>query len=394
MKEHPEARFIIDTLSKEGFIAYYAGGFVRDLLLQHPSDDIDIATNAPPETIQALFPHTVPIGITFGIILVIIGNRHYEVATFRQDLDYQDGRRPSRIEFTSPQEDAKRRDFTINGMFYDPVEEKVIDFVGGKEDLAKKVIRAIGDPHTRIKEDRLRMMRAVRLCCRFNFAIDPLTESAIASHAKELFPAVAIERIWQEFTKAHAFNTLGEMFIYLHKLGLLSSIFPSLETTPQEEIERRVSLIKDYPEEAPVIASFLPLFPHHTLQDTLDLCKKLKLPKSDQAFVIFFDHFKTLSEASSLFDWAHAYANPFAKPCIEILKQDHDIRQALLKKPIERIQKKDPVIKSSHLASLGINPGQTMGLLLKEAEKLAINQQIEDPEKIIQQLKHGQNWPK
>src|SRR3990167_3399243 len=153
MDEHPQARFIIETLAKAGFVAYYAGGWVRDLLLNHPSDDIDIATNAPPETIQALFPHTVPIGIAFGIVLVIIDGHQYEVATFRQDLDYHDGRRPSRVEFTTAIHDAKRRDFTINGMFYDPLKDEILDYVNGRADLEKKVIRAIGNPHERIKED-------------------------------------------------------------------------------------------------------------------------------------------------------------------------------------------------------------------------------------------------
>src|SRR5690348_12308581 len=115
MEEHPQARFIIDTLVKAGFVAYYAGGWVRDFLLGHPSDDIDIATNAPPEAVQALFPKTVPLGISFGIILVLIEGHEYEVATFRSDLEYKDGRRPSRIEFTTASEDAHRRDFTING---------------------------------------------------------------------------------------------------------------------------------------------------------------------------------------------------------------------------------------------------------------------------------------
>jgi poly(A) polymerase len=151
MEEHPQARHIIDTLTKNGFIAYYAGGWVRDYLLQHPSDDIDIATSAPPETIQALFPHTVPIGLAFGIILVIIDSHEYEVATFRQDLDYQDGRRPSKIAFSSAEEDAKRRDFTINGMFYDPLTNTILDYVEGKQDLQKKIIRAIGNPHDRIR---------------------------------------------------------------------------------------------------------------------------------------------------------------------------------------------------------------------------------------------------
>ena len=162
MEEHPQARYIVDTLAKAGFVAYYAGGWVRDFLLGHPSDDIDIATNAPPETIQALFPKTVPIGIAFGIVLVIVEGHPYEVATFRNDLEYQDGRRPLRIEFTTAEEDAKRRDFTINGMFYDPLQKTVLDFVGGQQDLQKQLVRAIGNPHARIAEDRLRMIRAIR----------------------------------------------------------------------------------------------------------------------------------------------------------------------------------------------------------------------------------------
>lgn len=195
MQEHPQARFIVDTLIEHGFSAYYAGGWVRDFLLQRDSDDIDIATSAPPEAIQKLFPHTVPIGIAFGIVLVIVEGHQYEVATFRQDIEYKDGRRPAAIAFSSAEEDAKRRDFTINGMFYDPIEQKVLDFVEGIADLEAKIIRAIGDPHERIREDRLRMIRAARLACRFHFTIEENTKAAIRAHAKELFPAVAIERI-------------------------------------------------------------------------------------------------------------------------------------------------------------------------------------------------------
>src|SRR3989344_4012952 len=232
MEEHPQASYIIETLAKAGFIAYYAGGWVRDFLLKHPSDDIDIATNAPPETIQALFPHTVPIGIAFGIILVLIDGHPYEVATFRQDLDYKDGRRPSRIAFATAVEDARRRDFTINGMFYDPLQHIILDYVGGQADLEKKVIRAIGNPHQRIQEDRLRMIRACRLSCRFGFHVDPATLQAICAHAKELFPAVAIERVYQELTKGHAFGKLRSMLIQLHEWTLLATLFPELEGIP------------------------------------------------------------------------------------------------------------------------------------------------------------------
>lgn len=409
MDEHPQARFIVDTLSKAGFIAYYAGGWVRDLLLNHPSDDIDIATNAPPETIQALFPHTIPVGIAFGIVIVVIDGKQYEVATFRQDLDYKDGRRPSRIEFTTAVEDAKRRDFTINGMFYDPLRDEIFDYVGGKADLEAKIIRAIGNPHERIKEDRLRMIRAVRLACRFGFHIEKETEKAIRAHAKELFPAVAIERIWQEFIKGHDFGKLRPMLIKLHEFGLLQAVFKELEEVSLEEIEKRLLPIKDYPAIAPVIASLLPLFPLNRLEEHLHLCKKLKLSNTDQQFVTFFTHMKELSSLQrpvELFEWAQAYANAFAPVCLQILSAHLDPRKRIaflkhheeqlqfLSRSIERIQKRDPVIKSEDLFAEGVKSGVAMGLLLKEADRISVNEQLHEPALILERLKSSPLWPK
>lgn len=409
MEEHPQARYIVETLAKAGFIAYYAGGWVRDLLLNHPSDDIDIATNAPPETIQALFPRTVPVGIAFGIILVIIDGRQYEVATFRQDLDYKDGRRPSRIEFTTAVEDAKRRDFTINGMFYDPLKQEVLDYVHGKADLEAKVIRAIGNPHERIKEDRLRMIRAVRLGCRFGFHIEAATEAAIRAHAGELFPAVAIERVWQEFTKGHDFGKLRPMLIQLHDFGILQAIFPDLKNVPLEEIEMRLLPIKDYPAHAPTIASLLPLFPDAKLQNRLELCKKLKLSNLDQQFVAFLTHAGELIRQErpvERVEWAYFYANQFAPTCLQILSahmdpkkriaflQHHEEQMNFLAKSIERIKAQDPVVKSNDLIAVGIKPGVAMGKLLKEADRIAINEQLHEADLIIQRLKELPIWPK
>jgi poly(A) polymerase len=391
MLEHREARLIVDTLSKAGFIAYYAGGWVRDLLLQHESDDIDIATNAPPETIQALFAHTVPLGIAFGIVLVIIDHHQYEVATFRQDIDYKDGRRPSRIEFATAIEDAKRRDFTINGMFYDPLQNQILDYVGGEEDLKKKLIRAIGNPHERIQEDRLRMIRAIRLACRFNFTIDPETEDAIRFHAKELFPAVAIERITQELQKGHDFHKLPEMLLQLHSFGLLQAIFPALEEIPLSEIENRLKPTKTYPTNAPVIAFLLPLFPHDNLDQQLELCKKLKLSTDDQKFITFLNQIKHLRQADK-WSWAHVYANPLSELCLNILfGNNHEHHRNELQEAIQRIQEKNPVVKSIDLLKAGIQPGKRMGELLREAEKIAINENIQDTQKILKRLDIYQN---
>jgi poly(A) polymerase len=399
MEEHPQARLIIETLTHAGFVAYYAGGWVRDFLLGHPSDDIDIATNAPPETIQALFPKTVPLGIAFGIVLVLIDGHEYEIATFRSDVEYKDGRRPSRVEFTTAAEDALRRDFTINGMFYDPLRKEILDFVGGQKDLAAKVIRAIGNPHDRIKEDRLRMIRAIRLSCRFHFPIDSATEAAIRAHANELFPAVAIERIVQELEKAHAFGNLRHMLVLLHQYHLLEVIFPSLKGIPLIETERRLDPLKHFPIDAPLLAYLLELFPQSSLEEQLALCKMLKLPNLHQQFATFLFHAKTLTPSDSLQKWAYFYAHRFSSIAIQIIAAhldephraaflaSHDSAKLRLAKSINRIQRQEPLIQSSDLADLGIAPGKTMGLLLKAAETIAINEQLHDKYTVLERLK-------
>ncbi len=157
------ARDVVARLRESGHIAYFAGGCVRDMVRDRIPKDFDIATDARPEVVQQLFSRTHAVGVHFGVILVLENNFQFEVATFRSDDAYIDGRHPSAVHFSSPEEDAKRRDFTINGMFYDPVAEKVIDFIGGCADIAAKLVRAIGDPAQRFAEDRLRMLRAVRL---------------------------------------------------------------------------------------------------------------------------------------------------------------------------------------------------------------------------------------
>ena len=397
-EQHPEARFIIETLAKAGFVAYYAGGWVRDYLLNHPSDDIDIATNAPPETIQVLFPKTVPIGLAFGIILVLIGDKEFEVATFRNDIEYKDGRRPTKIEFTTAQEDAKRRDFTINGMFYDPLKEEIYDFVDGEKDLRLKTIRAIGNPHERIKEDRLRMIRAVRLSARFNFTIDEKTIEAIKAHATELFPAVAMERIWQELTKMKAFPGFKMALEMLYNLGLLSTIFPELKEVSKKELQERLSTLDNFPSDIPTIAYILELFPNYTLQERIELCKYLKLSNEEINFAVFLfeSEQKKLTEK---WEYAHFYAHPYSIYCIQIFAarlpihdrphylQEQEKKIQELEQAILRIKNKKPVVTSQHLKEIGIQPGVKMGKLLKEAERIAINENLEDPKKVLEKLK-------
>jgi poly(A) polymerase len=192
-----DALAVVRRLREVGHVAYFAGGCVRDQVLGLEPKDYDVATDAPPTRVRELFSNTQAVGAAFGVILVRQRKSQIEVATFRTDGKYVDGRRPETVVFTTAEEDAKRRDFTINGMFFDPVEERVIDYVGGQADLRDKVLRAIGEPDHRFEEDHLRMLRAVRFASRFRLTIEPVTAAAIAAHAQHL-KRISPERVAEE----------------------------------------------------------------------------------------------------------------------------------------------------------------------------------------------------
>ena len=409
MTSHSTACAIITKLYEEGFTAYFAGGWVRDFLMDHPSNDIDIATDARVEDIERIFPKTIPVGINFGIIIVVEEGHQFEVATFRRDQGYKDGRRPIGVERADPEEDAKRRDFTINGMFYDPLNEKLHDFVDGQEDIKKEVLRAIGNPHERFLEDRLRMIRAVRYASRFNFSIENETLKAILDHAHALFPAVAIERVWNEFSKMAAFPNFDVALVTLHRLNLLPVIFPPLKDTPIEEIQKRVQPIRSFPEETPVIAKILELFPSSTLDEKEALCLYLKLSNHDHDFVRFYHQAKQILDTQKTpekepFEWAHFYAHPSYPICLKIIAthlplekrqtflQEHHMRQNQLEGAIQKIQSKNPFLSSQDLRNAGIPNSKQMGVLLKEGERLAINESLDKPEEIIKRLKKMPLW--
>ncbi|MCL6755927.1 MAG: CCA tRNA nucleotidyltransferase [Candidatus Rhabdochlamydia oedothoracis] len=411
MRNFALAKQIVQTLVKAGFTTYFAGGWVRDYLMNHPSDDIDIATQAPVDVIQRLFPKTIPVGLTFGIVIVVVEGHQFEVATFRKEKDYVDGRRPTHIESATPEQDALRRDFTINGLFWDPLTKTLYDYVEGQKDLRSGIIRAIGDPHARFLEDRLRMIRAVRYSTRFNFSIEVETYQAILTHAKSLFPSVAIERVWQEFHKMAQFGKLDTSFLELYRLGLLTTIFPEFQGLNIQELEKKVEPFKRFSKKTPVIAYVLELFPDRSLEELLSICEYLKLSRIEKNFTLFFHHAKKLLsmpkdwlDKLELVEWAHFYADPQSYVCLQIFGNGlpskdrnefldfHQKKQHLLKKAIERIQKKQPLVTSSSLKAAGIAPGKQMGLLLQEAEKISINQEIEDPQEIISQLKKMPIW--
>ena len=229
----PRKEFAIDVvrrLREAGFQALWAGGCVRDALLDIDPKDYDVATDARPEQVIELFGkrRTVPVGVSFGVVMVLGPDRNsgqIEVATFRTDGEYNDGRRPVEVTYCSPEEDAKRRDFTINGMFIDPLSGNVIDYVEGKADLQDRMLRAIGDPHQRFSEDKLRMLRAVRFAATYDLRIDPDTMSAISHHRHQL-NQVSAERIAAELRRMLSHGSRSTSMSLLRDSGLLPVVLP------------------------------------------------------------------------------------------------------------------------------------------------------------------------
>jgi len=228
MIRHPEAEAIVRRLTEAGHQAVYAGGCVRDALLGRPYPDVDIATSATPDQVQAIFPKASdPQGKAFGVIRLKQGDHIFEIATFRVDGPYLDGRRPSSVTFTTAEEDAKRRDFTVNGMFFNPLQDRVLDFVRGRADLDAKIIRAIGDPASRFQEDRLRLFRAIRFAVQLGFAIEPVTWEALvrlAPESKNLAP----ERVRDEWVKIFTSPDPARGLDLLHDSGLIAVWMPEL----------------------------------------------------------------------------------------------------------------------------------------------------------------------
>jgi len=230
------AAHIARTLQAHGYTAYFAGGCVRDLLLGREPKDYDIATDAAPETVQSLFTHTEAVGRAFGVILVKQEPFCFEVATFRTDISYSDGRRPDAVQFCGPEEDARRRDFGVNALFYDPSTEQVIDYVNGREDLKNKTIRAVGNPSERFAEDHLRMLRAARFASVLDFTVEEQTANAIRNHAG-LLDRISVERVQAEI--ARIFEEApkpGAALQLLRNLELLKHIFPELPSLNTEVV--------------------------------------------------------------------------------------------------------------------------------------------------------------
>lgn len=410
MDTYKLAEAIVKKLAKAGYIAYFAGGWVRDFVMGHPSEDIDIATDAAPIEIMDLFPHTILVGLAFGVVIVTLDGHQFEVATFRKDLCYIDGRRPERIAMATPQEDAFRRDFTINGMFYDPIDEVIHDYVHGREDIKRRIIRTIGDPYERFFEDRLRLLRAFRFSSRFAFNIEPETQEAIREVSGKLFPAVAMERVWQEFNKMAIYPRFDQAIVEMHRLELLAVIFPEIQGMHIKDLQHLVSSYAHFPPACSTILYLMEIFPSLSLEQKIEASRRLKATNQDIKLLEFFDLVCKLVNqdragiAIESCEWIHVYADSRFKICIQVIaaRESQAVRDALLKKHqerqtqleshIKRIQEGKPLLSSTFLKNQGVLPGRVMGLLLKEAERIASNEDLHQPEAVFEKLKQMPLW--
>lgn len=400
----PQREFAVEVvrqLRAAGHTALFAGGCVRDLLLGRPAKDYDVATTATPEEVRRLFGHkrTLPVGASFGVIIVL-GPReagHVEVATFRTEGPYQDGRRPSSVAFCTPEEDARRRDFTINGMFYDPTEARVLDFVGGEADLSARVVRAIGDPHERVREDKLRMLRAVRFAATLDFALDPITAQAIQEMAGQLI-IVSAERIAQELKKMLVDRHRRRAIELSEQVGLLPIILPELNPESREpaahEITLRMLELLDHPSLELALSVLLHSL---TAPAVMQICRRLKLSNDELERIAWLvAHQDDLIDAptQSLARLKRTLAHPFRDDLISLMRvkllaAEADLKPALycdeylLQTPHDVIDPV-PLITGDTLKSLGMNPGPTFRTLLETVRDAQLNGEITTAEQAVE----------
>lgn len=245
LHRHPHfktALHLIQTLQGKGFQTVLAGGSVRDSLLGRTPKDLDIATAAPPEVVESSFSHTLAIGKEFGTIVVVEGQENFEVTTFRREGPYTDGRHPDHVEFTDMIEDAKRRDFTVNALFYDPVKTEVLDFVGGAKDLSKRILRTVGDPEERFFEDRLRMLRAPRFVAQLGFVLDDMALRAIQNNS-ELLVKVSAERVFNEMRRLLSAPFVANGLHVLRMAKLEEVVWPEMARANLERFKNFTPLL-------------------------------------------------------------------------------------------------------------------------------------------------------
>lgn len=411
---------IVRRLREAGHTAYFAGGCVRDMERGVEPHDIDIATTATPEQIQALFPKTIPVGAAFGVVLVLEAGHQFEVATFRSDEGYIDGRRPTSVRYGSPAEDAQRRDFTINGLFFDPIAGQIIDFVNARADIERKQVRTIGAPRQRFTEDKLRLLRCIRFASNLNFEIEAATFEAVKEMAAQIH-VVSAERIRDELIKIFTRPQAGRGLELLDASGLLAEVLPEIaamkgveqpaEFHPEGDVFMHTQLMLDaLPPNASVTLAFAALL--H------DVGKPPTFERAPDR-IRFNDHDRIGAEmAENILRRSRFPNDEIAK--IVLCVREHmrfqfvkEMRPAKLKRLLARetfpselelhridcaashrnlenyeflktkaaemppeIVKPAPLLTGHDLLALGLTPGPTVGQILREVEELQLEERL------------------
>jgi len=365
---------IIRQLHSSGFEALLAGGCVRDMLMGRKANDYDVATNAHPEEVIKMFKRTLKVGAKFGVVIVLIEDKQVEVATFRTETGYADGRHPGAVEFVGAAEDASRRDFTINGMFYDALKKEVIDYVNGRADLKKKLIRTIGRATERFGEDYLRMLRAVRFSTQLGFAIEPRTFSAIRSNSKHI-ARISGERIAMELEAILVSPSRAAGVSLLVKSGLAEAIFPDFSA---RDIKFGIKVLGQLRKKSDFALAMAAFFADCTTEFALDKCDCLKLSKNQTRHIKFLlDNMgKLLNEKMSLSQLKLIVSEPYFEDLYEleraIQKSQRRSTAALvnLRKRIKALGdvelRPKPILDGHDLIRLGAVKGPGLGLLAKE----------------------------
>ena len=423
---------VVRRLAEAGFRAVFAGGCVRDMLLELQPQDYDVATSATPDRIQALFPRNVSVGVAFGVVCVLSDGEspmQVEVATFRGETTYSDGRHPDRVCFTDEVEDVKRRDFTVNGLLFDPLKNEVLDHVGGRRDLERKVIRAIGDPKRRFEEDRLRMLRAVRFASALGFEIDGLCLSAIKEYASGI-TVISAERIRDELSGMLTGPNSRRAFELLKKTRLLKHILPEVEALegvpqpaqfhPEGDVWQHTLALLEGLDRAPLTLAWGVLL--H------DVGKPPTLERADR--IRFNEHERVGAEMTARIMARLKYSNEETERVLDLVRQHmvfkdaHHMRPATLKRFLRQphfdehlelhrldclashgsleaydfctaeLQKQSvetlrppPLLTGSDLIALGLTPGPQFKTILSAVEDRQLEGTLRDKEEALKYVR-------
>jgi poly(A) polymerase len=389
------AMYVADKLRQAGYVALFAGGCVRDMLLGHEPMDYDLATDATPPRVKKLFPKARQVGAQFGVVLVRKYRHDVEVATFRTDGDYSDGRHPDAVTFRSREEDAKRRDFTINGMFCDPLTEQVIDDVDGQDDLKNKIIRTIGRPEDRFAEDHLRMLRAIRFAARLSFTIEPATLAAINKLAHKL-QVISAERVYMELVQLMTAPSRASAWLLLVKTGLrahLSAVWPADEDSDAVAM-RRLEVLPPYRiDESLAMAALLP---RGATGLASAVCHSLKMSNRLRGAIAWLVRFLALvreDKIKELADLKLLMAHDEWLNLLELLRVDEIADESESRQHAPLIQRAGaipptevappPLLSGDDLLEMGVRQGPKFGRILRAVYRAQLNRAISTPEEAV-----------